>query len=201
MDAELSRFLSVQDIRENAQSSTTDPDAVQLSSSSVATCVADAVRRASESLSLQPLSNIWEQGLFFLGAIFTGNMSDWLSTFDSSLHRLVEPPVFCFRWRARCSSEGRAPAAIAKRTRSLEKVTTGVQQMGYSFPCSERAFYEILCRERSRGAPCSRLHSYRQCMAFAVYVMGVDELKPCVLSKRCLGCAVDNSPKEPSQVG
>ena len=96
---------------------------------------------------------------------------------------------------------GRAPAAIAKRSRSLEKVTTGVQQMGYSFPCSERAFYEFLCRERSRGAPCSRLQSYRQCMAFAVYVMGVDELKPCVLSKRCLGCAVDNSPKEPNQVG
>ena len=81
----------MQDIRENAQSGTTDPDAVQLSSSSDATCVADAVRRASESLSPQPFSNIWEQGVF--GAIFTGNMSDWLSTFDSSLRRLVEPPV------------------------------------------------------------------------------------------------------------
>ena len=65
MDAELSRFLSVQDIRENAQSSTTDPDAVQLSSSSDAACVADAVSRASESLYLQPFSNIWEQGVFW----------------------------------------------------------------------------------------------------------------------------------------
>ena len=63
-DAELSRLLTMQHIRENAESSTTDPDAVQLSSSSVATCVADAVRRASESLSLQPFSNIWEQVFF-----------------------------------------------------------------------------------------------------------------------------------------
>ena len=65
IDAELSQLLTMQDIRENAESSTTDPDAVQLSSSSVATCIADAVRRASESLSLQPFSNIWEQGVFW----------------------------------------------------------------------------------------------------------------------------------------
>jgi hypothetical protein len=227
IDTELSKILSLQEIRDSAASSAAAPDAAQLSSSSDATCVADAVRRASESLSPKPFSNIWEQGVF--GAIFTGDMSEWLSTFDSSLHRLVEPPDFASNGepdvhrkdkRARVANRtfskviaadhdetwqesrqeqleagvhkmvdlvgswtqcetadilnssssfdakeqvmsdilaGRAPATIAKRGRSLEKVTMGVMEMGHSFPCSERAFYEFLCRERSKGAPCSRL--------------------------------------------
>ena len=92
IDAELSKVLSLQEIRDGAASSEATPDAAQSSSSQSATCVADAVRRASESLAPKPFSNIWEEGVY--GAIFTGDMSAWLKTFDSSLHRVVEPPDF-----------------------------------------------------------------------------------------------------------
>ena len=56
------------------------------------TCVADAVRRASEGLSPRPLSNVWEEGV--CDAIFTGDMTKWLDVLDSFLHRLAEPPDF-----------------------------------------------------------------------------------------------------------
>ena len=59
-------------------------------------------------------------------------------------------------------------------------------------------FYKLL-KELARGAPACRLQGFRQGIAFAVFVMGTDELKPCILSRRCLGCAFEDSPKEPNQ--
>ena len=92
IDAELSKLVSMQEIREGVTTGEQTSDVSNLVSSAEPTCVADAVRRANESLSPRPLSNVWEEGVY--DAIFTGDMTKWLDVFDSSLHRLVEPPDF-----------------------------------------------------------------------------------------------------------
>ena len=91
IDAELCKLMSMQDIREGAASSDKSDDP-NPASSSEATSVADAVRRANESLSPKHLSSIWEEGVY--DAIFTGNMTKWLDDFSSPLYRLVEPQDF-----------------------------------------------------------------------------------------------------------
>ena len=92
IDAELSKLVSMQEIREGATPEVQTSDVSNFVSSAEPTCVADAVRRANESLSPRPLFNVWEEGVY--DAIFTGDMTKWLDIFDSSLHRLVGPPDF-----------------------------------------------------------------------------------------------------------
>ena len=99
IDAELSKLVSMQEIREGVTTGEQTSDVSNLVSSAEPTCVADAVRRANESLSPRPLSNVWEEGVY--DAIFTGDMTKWLDIFDSSLHRLVGPPDFLLLNRSR----------------------------------------------------------------------------------------------------
>eukprot|EP00435_Cladocopium_sp_Y103_P050198 s108_g15.t1 len=92
---------------------------------------------------------------------------------------------------------GKAPATLLKRARALEKLCSyfGIG----AFPVSEGDLYRFFQYERSNGAPPSRLRSFIEAMSFCFHVLGMDELKDALNSKRLHGCAVASVPHTISQ--
>ena len=60
---------------------------------------------------------------------------------------------------------------------------------GLEFPCSEAELYDHLCRQRSAGAPSSRLKALFEAVVFVRHVFGCESLDAATKSRRCMGAA------------
>eukprot|EP00435_Cladocopium_sp_Y103_P035239 s580_g9.t1 len=87
---------------------------------------------------------------------------------------------------------GRAPATLLKRVRAMEKFCNYFGQG--NFPTSEVNIYRFFQVERNNGAPPSRLKSFLEALAFGFHVLGMDELKDSLNSRRLHGCALSSVP-------
>ena len=95
---------------------------------------------------------------------------------------------------------GRAPSTLMKRARSLAKIANWLQASdAQGFPISEKLFYEFLRDERSKGAPASRLKAYHEALVFSRFVLGVSGLERAISSRRCLGAAKSDFPRDRKQ--
>ena len=95
---------------------------------------------------------------------------------------------------------GRAPSTLMKRARSLAKIANWLQASdAQGFPISEKLFYEFLRDERSKGAPASRLKAYHEAVVFSRFVLGVSGLERAISSRRCLGAAKSDFPRDRKQ--
>ena len=59
-----------------------------------------------------------------------------------------------------------------------------------NFPAKEPEFYKLFQSERENGAPASRLKSYLESLAICLHILGMDELKEVVQSRRLHGATV-----------
>ena len=59
--------------------------------------------------------------------------------------------------------------------------------------------YEFLRDERSKGAPASRLSAYHGALVFSRFVLGVSGLERAISSRRCLGAAKSDVPRDRKQ--
>ena len=82
---------------------------------------------------------------------------------------------------------GRSAVTVKKRCYSVMRLCDYLENAGLSFPCSERAFYDFLCKEQLQKAPATRLKGYMQSINFVRHVMAVDELETLTSSARCKG--------------
>eukprot|EP00435_Cladocopium_sp_Y103_P000018 s3918_g1.t1 len=83
----------------------------------------------------------------------------------------------------------KAPATLLKRCNSLSRLVNDLHANGLDFPCSESELYDHMCRQRSAGAPSSRLKSLLEAVTFVRHVFGCDSLDFCTKSRRCMGAA------------
>eukprot|EP00435_Cladocopium_sp_Y103_P007613 s5414_g2.t1 len=83
----------------------------------------------------------------------------------------------------------KAPATLLKRCNSLSRLVNDLHGHGLDFPCSESELYDHMCRQRSAGAPSSRLKSLLEAVTFVRHVFGCDSLDFCTKSRRCMGAA------------
>ena len=88
----------------------------------------------------------------------------------------------------------KAPSTLYKRVNSLGRLTKFLNETGSIFPCTEDELYSFLCKERSNGAPPSRLKAVMEALAFCRHVLGIEALEPCIGSRRCLGASSNQGP-------
>ena len=89
---------------------------------------------------------------------------------------------------------------LKKRALAVSKICDFIErEIGCQFPCSESDYYTFLRAERSGGAPVSRLRGYNQALNFCLHVLGVEELRDVAVSKRCIGAAKPDNPKDRCQ--
>ena len=81
----------------------------------------------------------------------------------------------------------KAPQTLLKRCHSFLRFVQYLKDAGESFPGTESGLYAFLCDLRASGAPTSNMQSIMQSLNFAQHVIGLPELMPLTLSKRCLG--------------
>eukprot|EP00435_Cladocopium_sp_Y103_P040460 s2955_g11.t1 len=87
---------------------------------------------------------------------------------------------------------GRAPSTMLKRVRAAEKMC---QYFGIGgFPPTEEAVYGFFDSERASGAPPSRMRGFMECLLFCRHILGMTELDPVVISRRCMGTTVSDVP-------
>ena len=92
---------------------------------------------------------------------------------------------------------GRSFVTLKKRAFAINRICDFLYvNFKPKFPCYESDLYEFYRHERQHGAPVSRIHGYNQAINFCVHILGADELQPCAKSKRCLGAAKSDDPKE-----
>ena len=92
---------------------------------------------------------------------------------------------------------GRSFVTLKKRAFAINRICDFLYH-AYKprFPCYESDLYEFYRDERCDGAPVSRIRGYNQAINFCLHVLGADELKACADSKRCLGAAKTDDPKD-----
>ena len=83
----------------------------------------------------------------------------------------------------------KAPATLLKRCNSVSRLVNELHKAGLHFPCTEEELYEHMCKQRSAGAPPSRLKSLLEAITFVRHIFGVSFLEPCTKSRRCMGVA------------
>ena len=81
----------------------------------------------------------------------------------------------------------KAPQTLLKRCHSFLRFVQYLKDAGETFPGTENGLYAFLCNLRESGAPTSNMQSIMQSLNFAQHVIGLPELMPLTLSKRCLG--------------
>ena len=81
----------------------------------------------------------------------------------------------------------KAPQTLLQRCHSFLRFVQYLKDAGESFPGTESGLYAFLCDLRASGAPTSNMQSIMQSLNFAQHVIGLPELMPLILSKRCLG--------------
>ena len=81
----------------------------------------------------------------------------------------------------------KAPQTLLKRCHSFLRFVQHLKDAGETFPGTECGLYSFLCELRESGAPTSNMQSIMQSLNFAQHVIGLPELMPLTLSKRCLG--------------
>ena len=83
----------------------------------------------------------------------------------------------------------KSPATLLKRSNSLSRLVNDLHAHNQEFPCSESELYDHLCRQRSEGAPSSRLKALLEAVTFVRHVFGCESLDFAVKSRRCMGAA------------
>ena len=83
----------------------------------------------------------------------------------------------------------KAPQTLLKRCHSFLRFVQYLKDAGEIFPGTESGLYGFLCDLRTSGAPTSNIQSIMQSLNFAQHVIGLPELIPLTMSKRCLGSA------------
>ena len=92
---------------------------------------------------------------------------------------------------------GRSCVTLKKRALAISRICDFIErELGCQFPCLESDYYTFLRSERNSGAPVSRLRGYNQALNFCLHVLGVDELRDVATSRRCIGAAKPDNPKD-----
>ena len=92
---------------------------------------------------------------------------------------------------------GRSFVTLKKRAFAINRICDFLYtNFKPRFPCYEQDLYEFYRHERNTGAPVSRLHGYNQAINFCLHILGATELQSCADSKRCLGAAKSDQPRD-----
>ena len=83
----------------------------------------------------------------------------------------------------------KAPGTLLKRCNSISRLVNDLHANNLDFPCSEAELYDHLCRQRSAGAPSSRLKALMEAIVFVRHVFGCESLDVATKSRRCMGAA------------
>ena len=83
----------------------------------------------------------------------------------------------------------KSPATLLKRCNNLSRLVNDLHAHNLEFPCSESELYDHLCRQRSEGAPASRLKALLEAVTFVRHVFGCESLDFAVKSRRFMGAA------------
>ena len=70
----------------------------------------------------------------------------------------------------------KAPGTLLKRCNSISRLVNDLHANNLEFPCSEAELYDHLCRQRSAGAPSSRLKALMEAIVFVRHVFGCESL-------------------------
>ena len=81
----------------------------------------------------------------------------------------------------------RAPDTLVKRANSFQRCLTLLDQNKKKFPPSRMDMYHSLSKERSLGAPASRLQGIMESLRFAEHILGLTELHEITTSPLCNG--------------
>ena len=81
----------------------------------------------------------------------------------------------------------RAPDTLVKRANSFQRCLTLLEQNKKKFPPSRMEMYHSLSKERSLGAPASRLQGIMESLRFAEHILGLKELNEITTSPLCNG--------------